>query len=127
MSDRDRHHSQPVRAVDIASEREETTEERIQRLTAEQAIESAWHRVDRHLTEQIQLTREVKDLLRNLTAGAVERSTLTEIKAIGQEVRTMRESSHVNEATLNMVTDVRDELRSIRMLLQSALSNGHGT
>lgn len=124
----DPHHSQPVRVADIASEPIETTEERIQRLTAEQAIESAWHRVDRHLTEQIQLTREVKDMLRTLTAGStVERSALTEVKEIKQEVRTMRESSHVNEATLNMVTDVRDELRSIRMLLQSALSNGHAT
>lgn len=126
MPHRDRHHSQQVDAEPSESER-----------MAETTLMLTLKSVDRHLTEQIKLTREMTTLHKALIAktGNVE-ATLV-LKAICEEVKAMRECSHVNEATLFAVCEVRDELRGLngradetnRLLevLTTLLSNGHAT
>jgi hypothetical protein len=122
MDGRDRHLSQPIRAADVSAAADESDEERVQRKTHEQAVEMTWQRIDRHLTEHIRLTQETNLALGRLSQDHVSKSGLLEMKDIRQEMRVMRES---NAGVLEGLRDAVDELRSIRELIQHALTNGY--
>ena len=129
MTERDLHHSQPIRPIAP----EPSDAERM----ADTTLQITFKAVDRHLTEQIKLTRELTTLTKTLISktGNVE-ATLV-LKTICEEVKEMRAASHVNEATLNAVCEVRDVAREIRDAIQeqsnaisqlvTLLSNGHAT
>lgn len=128
----DHHHSQPVRADDV-----ESPEERAQRTGDEATLRIQLQHLDRRLDEQIKLSRESNSLTRTLIAKTGNTEATLAIKAIGAEVAHIRAVSHVNEATLFAVCEVRDELRGLngradetnRLLgvLANLLSNGHAT
>ena len=104
---------------------------------ADTTLQLTFKAVDRHLTEHIKLTQEMIALHKALISktGNVE-ATLV-LKSIREEVKAMRESSHVNEATLFAVCEVRDVSREIRDEIRelgttlgqlvTLLSNGHAT
>lgn len=123
MTRRDLHHSQPLDALGREAPEIESDDERLRRLTQEDAKRLTWERIDKHLTEHIKLTRELNATLRDVRdQGHVERSTLLVLKDIHQEIRASIDSRHEHTTLL---TEIRDDIRGLVNLLTMALSNGH--
>ena len=129
MAERDLHHSQPIRPIAPES----SDAERM----ADTTIQITFKAVDRHLTEQIKLTRELTTLTKTLISKTGNAEATQAIKAIHVEVEKIRSVSHVNESVLFAVCEVRDVAREIRDAIQeqgtaisqlvTLLSNGHAT
>ena len=104
---------------------------------ADTTLQLTFKAVDRHLTEQIKLTRELTTLTKTLIDKTGNTEATHVLKTICVEVEKIRAVSHVNEATLNAVVEVRDAAREIRdeirdlgtsiSQLVTLLSNGHAT
>lgn len=123
--------------ADAAADEENTEtvdpEVSIANKTRDQMFLEIWRQIDRKLTDQNRLTRDMLGALHDVRdQGHVERDTLLTLKDVQQELKIMRENGNPGRAILNAViesrevnAEIRDELRALREFLQIAMSNNH--
>lgn len=127
MSDGDRHHSQPVHTTDLlAREPGETAEHRVLDGTKKQAEESIFDKLGKTIDRQ---NRALADLVGELRYQR-EAGPDQQLQHVVDEMRTkliaVEARSHVNEAVLSAVVEVRDAIRELTTVVRSALNGAGG-
>lgn len=126
MDGRDRHHSQPNAVADALSrEPNDTAEQRIAEATKAHAEETLWERLGKNIDRQNRVLADLTTELRYQRERGPDQQLSAVVGELSKKLVAVEARSHINEAALNVMTEVRDEIRSLTALIRSAI-NGSG-
>lgn len=126
MDGRDRNNSQPVRVSDILGRESDTAEQRVLDATKAHAEETLWEKLGANIEKQNRILTELGSELRFLRSQGPDQQLSAAVAELGKKLVAVEARSHVNEAALTVMTEVRDELRGLTALIRSALNGAGG-